>query len=62
MTVGDGCSVYLGSSVATTRTGVVEDPGTFDLVNIVVAAGGKITATPDLTGETNEIYIQVERM
>ncbi|WAR26294.1 hypothetical protein MAR_011998 [Mya arenaria] len=62
MTVGDGCSLYLGSAGTTTRTGLDANPGTFDMETLTVAAGGEITATPDLTGADNEINIQANTM
>jgi hypothetical protein len=59
MTVGDGCSLYLGSTGSTTRTGVSPESGTFDFDEISVAAGGEITSTWDLTGANDVINIKV---
>ncbi|WAR25690.1 hypothetical protein MAR_011394 [Mya arenaria] len=57
MTVGEGCSLYLGSSGTSTRTDVPPNPGTFDMDSLTVSAGGEITATHDLTGRENRINI-----
>lgn len=59
MTVGDGCTLYLGGTGSTTRTGVSPLSGTFDFEDITVAAGGEITSTGDLTGTTDSINIKV---
>jgi hypothetical protein len=59
MTVGDGCSLYLGSQGTTKRTGLTSTSGKFDFVELTVAAGGEITSTHDLTGVSDAINIKV---
>lgn len=59
MTVGDSCSLYLGSQGTTKRTGLTSTTGKFDFVEITVAAGGEITSTHDLTGVNDAINLKV---
>jgi len=59
MTIGEGCRLFLGATGTAFRTGIPALPGTFDVNELTVAAGGEITATHDLTGVNNRINIKV---
>lgn len=61
ITVGKGCTVYFGNTGKTTRTGISPVAGTFDFKDIIVAAGGEVTSTSDLTGIKDVINIKVPK-
>lgn len=58
MTVGENCVLYLGSAGTTIRTGLAPNPGLFDFETFIVAAGGEVTSTADLTGANDEIHLK----
>ena len=62
MTVGESCSLYLGSAGTTVRTGLIANPGLFYFESLTVAAGGEITSTADLTGTSDEVHLKVWRV
>jgi len=57
MTVGDGCSLYLGSTGTSMRTGVEPSPGTFDMNHLTVANGGEITYASDVTDKSITVNV-----
>ena len=59
LTVGDQCRLLLGNTGNTKLTGYESETGTFDFEKLVVADGGEVTATGDLTGQSNKIQLGV---
>ncbi|KAL4226615.1 hypothetical protein ACF0H5_014598 [Mactra antiquata] len=62
LTVGDGCTLYLGQEVSTSRTSVTPETGLFDVEELIVNAGGSVTSTLDLNDETDQIRIKANKV